>query len=109
MLRRFGMAAVVLLVLAQQGDATTVHAANEMFGDGSDGAVVFSDGDALLRVSAAGGEPAEVLLAAERDERRYRWPVHLSGGRAPLFLVYRGVREADHEIAVMSLDTGERR
>jgi Tol biopolymer transport system component len=77
---------------------------------GEGGTIVFSNGTAMLRVSAAGGQP-QPLTADHRGarERRDRWPQHLPGGRDVLFLDYGGVGEANHRIAVLSLATRQER
>ena len=78
---------------------------------GEDGTILFNDGfNGLWRVSADGGEPEPVTTPdVDAGERNHRWPQHLPGGRAALFIVRTGYPESQNKIAVVSLDTGEYR
>jgi serine/threonine-protein kinase len=73
---------------------------------GEDGTIVFSDGATLRRVAVAGGEP-QALTGGHGPEKLERWPRHLPGGRAVAFVLYGGLGEANHEIVVRSLASGE--
>ena len=73
---------------------------------GEDGTIVFSGGAGLRRVAAAGGSP-EAFTGGHGPEKLERWPRHLPGGRAVVFVRYGGLGEANHEIVVRSLETGE--
>ena len=75
---------------------------------GEDGAIVFSGGAGLQRVAAAGGSP-QAFTRRHEPEQQERWPRHLPGGRAVVFIRYGGLGEANHEIVVHSLATGEDR
>ena len=74
---------------------------------GDDGSIVFSTGEGLLRVPAAGGKPEAITLPG--SARSDRWPHHLPGGHAVLFLRYSGMGEGNNEIVVRSLVTGKER
>ncbi|MFB3067755.1 MAG: hypothetical protein ACE1ZI_00670 [Acidobacteriota bacterium] len=79
---------------------------------GSDDTIVFSAdhelGLALYRVSAAGGE-REILATVSPDEgeNSFTLPQLLTGGKALLFTIERGPGKS--QIAVLSLETGERK
>lgn len=75
---------------------------------GEDGTIVFSGGAGLRRVAAAGGSP-QAFTGGHGPEKSERWPRHLPGGRAVVFVRYGGLGEANHEIVVRSLATGEER
>ena len=77
---------------------------------GEDGTIVFSGGEGLLQVAAAGGRPQVLTTAAGHRRNKDRWPHHLPGGRAVLFLRSSGgIGEANQQIAVRSLVTGDER
>ncbi len=61
----------------------------------------------LVRISAAGGNPQAVTTLADGEVGHYR-PDFLPSGKAALFTVWSGTLETS-QIAVVSLDTGERR
>ena len=67
----------------------------------------------LWQISATGGEPTPMTtLNLDEGEGAHFWPQFLPGGQAVLFMVEFGEGSADREktqIAVLSLDTGERR
>jgi len=73
---------------------------------GSDDMIVFSGANGLYRVSAAGGEP-EIVATPDPDkgEAWYVTPLILPGGRTVLFSIY----GAGHQIAALSLETGEQK
>ena len=72
---------------------------------GDDDTIVFSMDRALWRVSANGGEPAQ-LTRPSPDSRHY-WPHVLPGSGAALLTVNRGVSDRWRHAAVVSLKTGE--
>jgi serine/threonine protein kinase/Tol biopolymer transport system component len=78
-----------------------------------DGTIVFgpSQTAGLVRVSAYGGRPSPLTeLDAARNERSHRWPQVLPDGRSVLFTVdYEDSTFDDADLAVVSLETGERR
>ncbi|MCI0491252.1 MAG: winged helix-turn-helix domain-containing protein [Blastocatellia bacterium] len=79
---------------------------------GPDGTIVFARRffDGLSRVPASGGRPEELTrLDLDRGERSHFWPEILPGGKAVIFTIWRGGDMDDAEIAVLSLETGERR
>ena len=78
---------------------------------GPENTIVFADategGVGLYRVSAAGGEPESLaIIDREKGEIQYRQPEFLPGGKAVLFSVG---REDSFQIAVLSLETGEKK
>ena len=75
---------------------------------GEDGTIVFSDGAGLRRVAAPGGSP-QALTGGHGLEKLERWPRHLPGGRAVAFVRYGGLGEANHQVVVRSLVTGDER
>jgi Tol biopolymer transport system component/predicted Ser/Thr protein kinase len=79
---------------------------------GSDDTIVFSPSSTsgFLRVSGAGGKP-EVLTNLDRNKGEYghRWPQLLPGGKALMFTVSTGAGWDNYYIAVLRLDTRERR
>ena len=80
---------------------------------GPDDRIIFAhaaSGTGLFRGPAAGGETV-VLTTPDTDagELNHWWPELLPGGRALLFTVVRGSRDQDREIALLDLDTGDRR
>ena len=80
---------------------------------GGDDTIVFASGLAdggLFVVSANGGTPKLVASPdASRDEAWYRWPEVLPGGRAILYTTAPTGAIDQAKVAVLSLDTGERR
>lgn len=68
---------------------------------GDDGTILFSDAEALFRVSADGGQPEKITAPAE-GERHY-WPHLLPGSEAALLTVHRGGGDAFRKIAVLTL------
>ena len=77
---------------------------------GTDGEIVFADreGGQLSRVSANGGTP-EVVLRPDlaQGEFGFLWPQVLPEGHGVLLTLFKGLKGPS--IAVVSLDTGERR
>ncbi len=64
----------------------------------------------LFRVSSAGGTPKPLTVPdRKKGEYGHRWPEILPGGKAVLFTVWTGTSFDDARIAVVSLETGERR
>jgi hypothetical protein len=78
-----------------------------------DGTIVLgpSQTSGLVRVDARGGAPTPLTeLDAGAGERSHRWPQVLPGGRFVLFTIdYEETTFDDAALAVVSLDTGERR
>jgi serine/threonine protein kinase len=73
-------------------------------------AVQLGFGAGLSLVSADGGEPRLLTeIDASRAERHHVNPRFLPGGRALLFTILSGVTGERREVAVVSLETGERR
>jgi len=65
-------------------------------------------GTGLFRVSAGGGEPESLTTPdPAQAEIGHRWPKILPGGKAVLFAVVKGSGSENHQIAVLSLETGE--
>ena len=64
----------------------------------------------LARASASGGE-VEILAVPdlEQGESQFLWPHILPGGRAAVFTIFRGPNLQNARLALVSLDTGERR
>ncbi len=91
---------------------TLCEAASQWGGSwGPENTIVFADaaegGVGLYRVSAAGGEPESLaIIDPEKGESQYRQPEFLPGGKAVLFSVG---REDSFQIAVLSLETGEKK
>ena len=79
---------------------------------GADGTIVFAIRDAtpgLWRVPAVGGEPEQLTVPdPEQGEVGHFWPEILPGGEAVLFTVFANTIE-ETQIAVLSLETGERK
>ena len=78
---------------------------------GPDDTIIFAtsqNGTGLFRVAAGGGEP-EPLTTPDPAQAQigHRWPKILPGGKAVLFAVVRGRGAENHQIAVLSLETGE--
>jgi serine/threonine-protein kinase len=80
---------------------------------GDDGTIVaaFNDGAAgLVRVSSEGGAPIPVTeLLRDSGETAHAWPQILPGGQAVLFMASGAGARDDSEVAVVSLNTGERK
>jgi serine/threonine-protein kinase len=79
---------------------------------GSDGTIVFKpEGDGgLWRVPAQGGTPVELTRWDRDKEGSHLWPDVLPGGKAALFtIVAFSARQDESRIALVSLETGERR
>jgi serine/threonine-protein kinase len=79
---------------------------------GEDGTIVFAPtwGSGLARVSAEGGTP-EPLTTPDpaAGETSHRWPHMLPGGRAVLYTVRTTGNYNEALVAVLSLETGERK
>ncbi len=79
---------------------------------GPDDTIVFSTfrSKGLLRVPAVGGEPEELTsVNTDRDEVNHTWPEFLPGGDAILFNIVTDRPTESNQIAVLSLETGDRR
>ena len=80
---------------------------------GPDDTIIFAPRRAtgLLRVPASGGTPqALTTLEAKKGEASHRWPEVLPGGKAVIFTLGTDLGNFDDaQIAVQSLETGERR
>ncbi|MDX1502614.1 MAG: protein kinase [Thermoanaerobaculia bacterium] len=72
---------------------------------GDTGTIVFSMGEGLFEVSAQGGAPRRLTRPPPQVLGHF-WPRLLPGGRAVLFLAYRGVGETSQEIVIRSLKDG---
>ena len=69
--------------------------------------LVFASDEGLYRVSAAGGEPESLAIPdREKGEVEYRQPGVLPDGKTVLFTIG---RENTFQIAVLSLETGEKK
>jgi len=91
------------------GPPTTLCDVKDLRGGswGPEDKIVFASGEGLYRVSAAGGEPeALAILDREKGEVEYRQPEVLPGGKAVLFTIR---NENSFQIAVLSLETGEKK
>jgi serine/threonine protein kinase len=101
-------------VPVEGGVPSTICDAPSLFGAnwGRDNTIVFSDGPAsgLSRVLAEGGQPdALTKLDPEREETSHRLPCWLPDGKAVLFTIIRHAWDRQPSLAVLKLDTGERR
>lgn len=77
---------------------------------GPDDTIIFSGGNTLQQISAAGGEPKFITTVdTAKGELHHRWPQFLPGGKAVLFAVAFSVNLDDTQIVVQRLDTGERK
>jgi len=80
---------------------------------GADDTIIFATreaGTGLFRVSAGGGEPKPLTTPdLTKGEIGHHWPEILPGGKAVLFAVVKGSGSENHQIAVLSLETGEQR
>ena len=80
-----------------------------------DGTIVFSPrwNTGLMKVSANGGTPVELTTPdQEAGERTHRWPDILPDGKTVLFVIGTLDSPGDYEdapIAIVDIDTGERR
>jgi eukaryotic-like serine/threonine-protein kinase len=74
----------------------------------SKGTIVFAPtaNSPLLQVSDAGGAP-QPLTHLEKSDGNHIWPEFLPGGKAVLFA--EGHSSADSQVAIQSIETGERR
>ncbi len=92
----------------QGGVARPVHLANRVVGATwlPDDTIVFGSATGLMRVPAAGGE-AHAVTIVRSGEIEHHSPVAVDGGRAVLFTVHTGARDAQ-QIDAVSLETGER-
>jgi eukaryotic-like serine/threonine-protein kinase len=69
---------------------------------------VFTSG--LWRTTLGGGKPQRLTTPeAARGEHAHLWPALLPGGKALLFTIWRGGSADQCEIAVLSLESGEKR
>jgi serine/threonine-protein kinase len=76
---------------------------------GDNDTILFASSAGLFLVSASGGTPSTVSTPDPRQgEISHRWPEFLPGAEAALFTVWSGSPETSR-IAVLRLDTGERR
>ncbi len=74
---------------------------------GPEDLIVFASEEGLYRLSAAGGEPESLaILDRDKGEIQYRMPDILPGGKEVLFTI---LRENSSQIAVLSLETGEKK
>jgi len=101
-------------VLLLGGSSITLSDATQQRGGswGDEGEIVFAanleTGQGLYRVSASGGEPESLLIAdSDKGEAEYSYPQILPGGKDVLFTIWGG--SSDSQIAVLSLETGERK
>jgi serine/threonine protein kinase len=79
---------------------------------GADETIIFSPAftSGLFRVSATGGTPQIITnLKSEQGEISHRWPEILPDGKSVLFTINTGMDADDKRIAILSLETGERR
>jgi Tol biopolymer transport system component len=75
---------------------------------GDDGSILYEKGNALWRISAAGGEARRVALPdAGRGFRRYSWPEVLPGSAHALITIWRGSNSLDSaRLGTVSLRDG---
>ncbi len=67
-------------------------------------------GTGLAHVPAGGGVPQALTTPDNKsNEHSHRWPQILPGGKAVLFTVFTGGNPDENSVAVLRLDTGERR
>jgi serine/threonine-protein kinase len=104
----FTSARKLMRVPLQGGAATTVYQENRTVGATwlPDDTIVFGSRAGLMRIPAAGGE-ARPITSLRPGEIEHHSPAAVSGGRAVLFTVHTGARDAQ-QIDVVSLQTGER-
>jgi serine/threonine-protein kinase len=94
----------------QGGVAATVHEESRILGATwlPDDTIVFGSSPGLVRIPASGGEVHQItVLDRGKGEVEHHSPVAVSGGRAVLFTVHSGARDAQR-IDVVSLQSGER-
>jgi serine/threonine-protein kinase len=94
------------------GPSTTVCDVADLWGAfwAADDRIYFSSSlnSEILRVAASGGSPEKVTtLESKRGETSHLWPTVLPSGEAMLFCIWRG--GDNWALAVLSLDTGERK
>ena len=92
------------------GAAETLYEAGEVLRATwlPDDSIVFGSNSGLMRLPASEGKARQLTVVDRaRGEIEHHSPVGLPGGRAVLFTVHSGVRDAQH-IEVVSLDSGER-
>jgi serine/threonine-protein kinase len=71
---------------------------------GTDDMIVFGRQGSIMRVSASGGIPEEII---EGEGERFLYPQILPDGETVLFSIYRGY--GDVQVALQSLKTGQRK
>ncbi|MBI4472228.1 MAG: PD40 domain-containing protein, partial [Acidobacteria bacterium] len=103
-LRKVALSGGVPLVLSETATAFLSGGGGKWL---SDGTIIFSVNDELLRISAAGGGTPEVITKRNPNEGQHVWPEVLPGEDAVLFAVR--VQGTSNQIAVQSLRTGERK
>jgi eukaryotic-like serine/threonine-protein kinase len=85
--------------------------ASQTFANGTwnrEGVILFSNGNVLQRVSAAGGEPVAVTtLDKAQQETVHRWPYFLPDGRHFLYSTW-SLQPDKRAIVIGSLDSSER-
>jgi len=98
----------LMTVPVQGGVATTVYRESRIAGATwlPDNTIVFGSAAGLMRVPAAGGE-ARKVTTLRAGEIQHHSPVAVNDGRAVLFTVHTGARDAQ-QIDVVSLQTSER-
>ena len=102
-------------IAVEGGTAMTITTLGAMNGAswGDDGTIVFADGTAtrgLYRVAAAGGTAEKLLdVAQDQGETDQRFPFVLPGSRAVLFTSLHGADARQMEVAVLDLQTRERK
>ena len=98
----------LMTVPVQGGVPTTVHQENRVVGATwlPDHTIVFGSEAGLMRVPATGGE-ARKVTTLRSGEIEHHSPVAVNDGRAVLFTVHTGARDAQ-QTDVVSLPTGER-
>jgi serine/threonine-protein kinase len=98
----------LMTVPVQGGVPTTVYGENRVTGATwlPDNTIVFGSEAGLMRVPATGGE-ARKVTTLRAGEIEHHSPVPVNDGRAVLFTVHTGARDAQ-QIDVVSLLTGER-
>lgn len=104
----FTLPGKVVTVPVRGGVTTTVYAGNRVAGAAwlPDSTIVLGSEVGLLRVSAIGGAAGQVTTL-RANEIEHHSPIAVDNGRAILFTVHTGARDAQ-QIEVVSLLTGER-
>ena len=109
----FATGGILKKISASGGTALTLCNLSSGFRGGTwgpDNTIVFASGNtvALMKVSAAGGEP-QPFSNLQQGESSHRWPQFLPDGKTILFTIGSTGNYDDAQIVVQRLDSGERK